>query len=317
MLQLLLFLAALASAAVRAEIDTHVYAPGEEVHVWANKIGPYHNPQETYQYYTLPFCPPPSNEVHPPDGIGEVLEGNELRKSNLHVKFMEDQPVKEYCSLSLTNLSAEIFKEAVRQHYWYQFMIDDLPVWGFLGELYVPNQESVNTPDAYVPYMSTHMQLDLGYNGDRVIEANLTTDVPVRIEPGKVVSLTYAVNWVQVEGTFMSRYNRYLDNNFFENQVHWFSIFNSFMMVIFLTGLVSMILMRTLKSDYAKYSRRQDLEMDGDLSDETGWKQVSADVFRPPAYLEVFSALLGTGAQLLTLVFLMILIAITSTWEVR
>lgn len=30
------------------------------------------------------------------------------------------------------------------------------------------------------------------------------------------------------------------------------------MMVIFLTGLVSMILMRTLRNDYAKYSREED-----------------------------------------------------------
>ena len=41
-------------------------------------------------------------------------------------------------------------------------------------------------------------------------------------------------------------------------QIHWFSIFNSFMMVIFLTGLVSMILMRTLRNDYAKYAREED-----------------------------------------------------------
>lgn len=41
-------------------------------------------------------------------------------------------------------------------------------------------------------------------------------------------------------------------------QIHWFSIFNSFMMVIFLTGLVSMILMRTLRNDYAKYARQDD-----------------------------------------------------------
>ena len=41
-------------------------------------------------------------------------------------------------------------------------------------------------------------------------------------------------------------------------KIHWFSIFNSFMMVIFLTGLVSMILMRTLRKDYAKYSKDDD-----------------------------------------------------------
>lgn len=44
----------------------------------------------------------------------------------------------------------------------------------------------------------------------------------------------------------------------FSLQIHWFSIFNSFMMVIFLTGLVSMILMRTLRNDYAKYAREDD-----------------------------------------------------------
>ena len=43
-------------------------------------------------------------------------------------------------------------------------------------------------------------------------------------------------------------------------QIHWFSIFNSFMMVIFLVGLVSMILMRTLRKDYARYSKEEDLD---------------------------------------------------------
>ncbi|GJU27802.1 transmembrane 9 superfamily member 1 [Tanacetum coccineum] len=41
-------------------------------------------------------------------------------------------------------------------------------------------------------------------------------------------------------------------------QIHWFSRCNTFMMVIFLTGLVSMILMRTLRNDYAKYAREED-----------------------------------------------------------
>lgn len=51
--------------------------------------------------------------------------------------------------------------------------------------------------------------------------------------------------------------------NFFSNvyfQIHWFSIFNSFMMVIFLVGLVWMILVRTLKKDYARYQKDEDLD---------------------------------------------------------
>ena len=68
----------------------------------------------------------------------------------------------------------------------------------------------------------------------------------------KVVIVLYTfqnweTNWLHVI------YNLFL-------QIHWFSIFNSFMMVIFLVGLVSMILMRTLRKDYARYSKEDDLD---------------------------------------------------------
>lgn len=57
---------------------------------------------------------------------------------------------------------------------------------------------------------------------------------------------------------FDDRFNKYLDNNFFEHQIHWFSIFNSFMMVVFLVGLVAMIMLRTLRRDFAKYARDEE-----------------------------------------------------------
>lgn len=34
------------------------YKQGENVTLYVNKVGPYHNPQETYHYYTLPVCSP-------------------------------------------------------------------------------------------------------------------------------------------------------------------------------------------------------------------------------------------------------------------
>jgi transmembrane 9 superfamily protein 3 len=30
----------------------------EKITLWYNKVGPYNNPQETYQYFDLPFCRP-------------------------------------------------------------------------------------------------------------------------------------------------------------------------------------------------------------------------------------------------------------------
>lgn len=34
------------------------FKQGDPVTLYVNKVGPYHNPQETYHYYTLPVCRP-------------------------------------------------------------------------------------------------------------------------------------------------------------------------------------------------------------------------------------------------------------------
>lgn len=99
-------------------------------------------------------------------------------------------------------------------------------------------------------------------------------------------------------------------------------------MVIFLVGLVSMILMRTLRKDYARYSKDEDLDdmvciflliiffnehfvfKERDLGDEYGWKQVHGDVFRPPAYPMLFSCFIGAGYQIATVTFIVTMLAI-------
>jgi transmembrane 9 superfamily protein 3 len=65
------------------------YAVGEAVRLWVNKVGPYNNPQETYNYYHLPFCKPNQavKPAHKWGGLGEVLQGNELIDSQLDLRF--------------------------------------------------------------------------------------------------------------------------------------------------------------------------------------------------------------------------------------
>ncbi|KAH9544257.1 hypothetical protein CY35_13G109100 [Sphagnum magellanicum] len=286
----------------------HKYAVGDTVMLWVNKVGPYNNPQETYNYYSLPFCKPGKGvATHKWGGLGEVLEGNELIDSEIRIKFRTPMEKKTICSLELTDDQVDVFKEAVANTYWFEFFVDDLPLWGFVGE-YHPEKNDENSK--YV--MNTHKQFLIKYNKNQIIQVNLTQDNLQPIKAGKVLEFTYAVEWVETNTTFARRFDAYLDYPFFEHQIHWFSIFNSFMMVIFLTGLVSMILMRTLRNDYAKYAREEDdLEtLERDVSEESGWKLVHGDVFRVPRNLVLLSALVGSGAQLAMLVLLVILLAI-------
>lgn len=63
------------------------------------------------------------------------------------------------------------------------------------------------------------------------MQVNMTSENAQEITTGKSYDLTYSVHWVRTDRTFDRRFDRYLDSNFFEHQIHWFSLFNSFMMV--------------------------------------------------------------------------------------
>lgn len=65
------------------------------------------------------------------------------------------------------------------------------------------------------------------------------------------------------------------------------------MIVLFLTGMVAMIMMRTLRADLRKYNQLEPNEE----AEETGWKLVHGDVFRPPSHPMMLSVLVGSGVQ--------------------
>ena len=143
------------------------YGKGEAVTLWVNKVGPYNNPQETYNYFELPFCKarPGAKTEHKWGGLGEVLQGNELINSHIEVGFRKDLPKTTVCSQKLTDASAAAFAKAVRNHYWYELVLDDLPVWGFVGEMGEEQGEGEGDPPLFV---YTHKTFDISYNQDQV-----------------------------------------------------------------------------------------------------------------------------------------------------
>jgi transmembrane 9 superfamily protein 3 len=192
----------------------HRYQVGDTVTLWVNKVGPYNNPQETYNYYLLPFCRPKPAERprHKWGGLGEVLQGNELIDSQLELKFRTDVPKRDICRMTLDDEDVEDFSEAVKRHYWYEFFADELPIWGFVG----PPPEQTKGDDTV--YIYTHKTFDIAYNGDRIIHINLTSENPQPIKGGGQLTFTYEVHWKASSIPFVRRFERYLDFNFFEHQ---------------------------------------------------------------------------------------------------
>lgn len=64
------------------------YDESEEVVLWMNTVGPYHNRQETYSYFSLPFCAGNKESIgHYHETLGEALQGTELEFSGLDIDY--------------------------------------------------------------------------------------------------------------------------------------------------------------------------------------------------------------------------------------
>jgi len=135
--------------------------------------------------------------------------------------------------------------------------------------------------------MSLHHTYEGEFNGDNtrlttcdaLRPANPGATSPQSIDEAGEVIFTYDVQWQRSNVRWANRWDIYLKSNPNES-IHLFSIFNSFMMVLFLTGLVAMIMLRTLHRDISKYNQMEDIE----VQEEVGWKSVHGDVFRAPTF---------------------------------
>jgi transmembrane 9 superfamily member 2/4 len=90
--------------------------------------------------------------------------------------------------------------------------------------------------------------------------SELTTHTStIRAPPRLQVIYTYDVKWVPSDITWAHRWDVYLKGNP-DDEIHYFSIVNSLMIVLFLTGVVAMIMLLTLRKDITTYNEMQTLE---------------------------------------------------------
>ncbi|XRB23606.1 transmembrane 9 superfamily member [Pseudoscourfieldia marina] len=284
----------------------HTYKVHEAVPLYANKVGPFPNPSETYQYFDLPFCQPSKGVEHKTEDLGEVLEGDRLVNSAYDVSFRVDKESEALCSKTLNEKDLGKFRQAVKDDYYFQMYYDDLPIWGFIGKTEKILRRGAKPEFRY--YLFTHVHFDISYNGDRIIEINVSTDplrtVDITDGDSATVDFSYSVKWKETTIPYARRMEKYSRYSFLPQhlEIHWFSIINSCVTVLLLTGFLATILMRVLKNDFVKYSREDDAGASDD-SEETGWKYIHGDVFRFPASPNLFCAIVGTGTQIFAVSF--------------
>ncbi|GAA0164193.1 transporter [Lithospermum erythrorhizon] len=132
-----------------------------------------------------------------------------------------------------------------------------------------------------------------------------TSESPQEVEDKKEIIFTYDAEFQNSDIKWASRWDTYL--LMADDQIHWFSIVNSLMIVLFLSGMVAMIMLRTLYRDISKYNQ---LETQEEAQEETGWKLVHGDAFRPPTNSDLLCVYAGTGVQMFGMILVMMMFAV-------
>uniref|UniRef100_A0A7C8ZPH8 Transmembrane 9 superfamily member n=1 Tax=Opuntia streptacantha TaxID=393608 RepID=A0A7C8ZPH8_OPUST len=321
------------------------FQTGDPLPVKVNKLSSTKT-QLPYDYYFLSYCKP-QKIVNSAENLGEVLRGDRIENSVYNFKMREEQTCQVVCRVKFDAEAAKNFKEKIDDEYRVNMILDNLPVAvirqrrdgqakvyehgfrvGFKGKYTGTKEEKY--------FIHNHLIFKVMYHKDpetdvaRIVGfevtphsiaheykewkdkntqlATCTKNIlqsgtpPQEVDTDKDIVFTYDVSFEESDIKWASRWDTYLLMN--DDQIHWFSIINSLMIVLFLSGMVAMIMMRTLYRDIANYNQ---LETQDEAQEETGWKLVHGDVFRPPVNSSLLCVYVGTGVQVLgmTLVTMM------------
>lgn len=309
------------------------YPPGGPVDLKVNKLTSVKT-QLPYSYYTLPFCKPVVIQESV-ENLGEIMEGDVIENSPYEINMLVNETCKVLCSQRLGPEEKEKFKTMIDDEYLVNWIVDNLPAatryakrGASQGVVYM-NGFPVGVSKGGSYHVHNHVILDLQYHQESAEEKGYRI-VGFEVEPFSLqhtrnngvvtcpesgynsfelnqneVTFTYDVRWTESSIRWASRWDNYLKMS--GAQIHWFSILNALMIMLFLSGMVAMILLRTLHRDITKYN---EIAGRDEASEETGWKLVHGDVFRKPRHSKFLAVSIGSGVQILLMSVVTLLFAL-------
>lgn len=294
----------------------------------------------SFDYYhpAFHFCRPDPEPKDVSESLGSILFGDRIRTSPFQLKMAQNETCKALCKgVKYDMSSAHFVNRRIAQGFALNWLIDGLPA-GQLIEDEVTQTKfysqgfALGSGDEKDMHLNNHYDIIIDYHQ---VSAGQYRVVGIIVQPesrkgtlegndkepncgqgsGPVtlsettettVNFSYGVYWRESPTAWATRWDKYL--HVFDPKIHWFSLINSAIIVIFLTITVVSILLRTLRKDIQRYNRLDSINLD-DLSgtsaavedgvqEDSGWKLVHGDVFRTPSSPLILSIFLGNGAQL-------------------
>ncbi|KAJ5621638.1 hypothetical protein N7528_006421 [Penicillium herquei] len=300
----------------------------------------------SYDYYhpAFHFCRPEGGAKDVRESLGSILFGDRIQTSPLELHMGQDETCKSICGEAKFDArSAKFVNRRISQGYNINWLVDGLPAAQLNKDentntqFYSPGFSLGDLDESGQAVLNNHFNIlidyhRVGYAGGKdklrvvgvLVQPESHPDSRV-LDDGSVdcgnkgiltlnedgegetaVTWTYSVYWKESSTAWATRWDKYL--HVYDPKIHWFSLINSAVFVVFLVGMVSMILVRALRKDIARYNRLDSINLDDldstsaavedGIQEDSGWKLVHGDVFRCPQSPLLLSVLLGNGAQL-------------------
>ena len=201
--------------------------------------------------------------------FGEHIAGDRRETSPYELSFQDDIEWRLLCKTTLGTRELTKLKEAIHNNYFFEMFIEDLPMWGYVGD-FEDEDAILGEMEGSHTYLFPHLHFKVGTNNGQIVSASVTTERDRRVDITNVhkpttVQFSYSVEWQEDDLPWKKRMTRYADSRFLPSsfEIHWLSIINSFVLVLLLTAFLTIILMRVLKNDFSRY-----LELDEETMEE-------------------------------------------------
>lgn len=291
-----------------------------------------------YYHHAFHHCEPEGGPKQKSESLGSILFGDRIQTSPLELYMGKNESCKAVCGKQTFQArDSKFVNRRILQNYNVNWNIDGLPAAqkmidanndifyspGFaLGQVHGVETQTPVLNTHYNIYAEFHEAAQGQFRVVGVLVEPASSSESKLLDDGKVqcgdiahplilsekdatdVVWTYSVYWIPSPTSFATRWDKYL--HVYDSRIHWVSLTISAMIVVALVGMVSTILLRTLRKDIARYNRLDDLglddfgetNLDDTVQEDSGWKLVHGDVFRPPKHPMILSILVGNGAQL-------------------
>ncbi|KAI8854459.1 Endomembrane protein 70-domain-containing protein [Chytridium lagenaria] len=211
------------------------YAQGDKVKLYVNALTSEDSQSLLpfdYYFEKFHFCKPPQQESQR-ESLGSILFGDRLYNSPFELNMNTNVTCKALCNATIPGQDAAFINTRIEEHYENSWIIDGLPAAHLTDGGYSIGFR-VGFQEENTMYLYNHFNHSYRYS---------------------------KVSW----GT---RWDKYLRSS--ETQIHWFSIINSIVIVLMLTGMIALILLRALHKDISRYNNF----IDDDVGQEDfGWNR--------------------------------------------